>query len=391
MATDSKKIGENIKLYRLINGIRQEDMAEKMGVSRATLINYEKGHTVINLEILNRLKESYPDIEFDDNENNIKPKIIDENGIDFLTLYSALSNSKKYIFFFTLLITFLGTGSSYLLKKQYKAEITLYPAKKDATQGINQIQALAANFGINNANTDQNFNIPDVVKSRRIALSAINQRWDIGDNLPVNLRSFWFDKNNLWMSLLKSKNDSDSLEVTEKAIKKFQRHIQVSEDRMSGLIKISTTFENPKLSADIANFIGDQVEIYIQKENSAQSKKEKVFISDRLSIVKNELEESELGLKEFKERNRGYEDSPELFMIFSQLFREVEAKKQVYLTLQQQLELARIEEVKQSPILHVLDYAFPPIKKSFPNRRLFFLISIFIGLILSILRTIFRY
>ncbi len=79
---------------------------------------------------------------------------------------------------------------------------------------------------------------------------------------------------------------------------------------------------------------------YIQKENSAQSTKEKLFISDRLAIVKSELESSEIQLKDFKERNRGYEDSPDLFMTFSQLFREVEAKKQVYLTLQQQLELA---------------------------------------------------
>ena len=32
--------------------IRQEDLAEKMNISRATLINYEKGHTTINLDVL---------------------------------------------------------------------------------------------------------------------------------------------------------------------------------------------------------------------------------------------------------------------------------------------------------------------------------------------------
>ena len=110
-----------------------------------------------------------------------------------------------------------------------------------------------------------------------------------------------------------------------------------------------------------------------------------------MSIVKSELEETESELKDFKERNRGYEDSPELFMIFSQLFREVEAKKQVYLTLQQQLELARIEEVKQSPILHVLDYAVPPIRKSFPRRSVFIFTSLLIGLLISSLNVIFRY
>jgi len=186
-------------------------------------------------------------------------------------------------------------------------------------------------------------------------------------------------------------NKIDTAYVQERAIKKFNEHIDVTEDRLSGLIKISATLEDPLVSSQVANFIGEEVQNYIQKENSAQSTKEKLFISDRLAIVKNELESSELQLKDFKERNRGYEDSPELFMVFSQFFREVEAKKEVYLTLQQQLELSRIEEVKQSPILHILDHAVPPTRKSSPKRGIFLLISAFLGFSYSSLLTIYRY
>ena len=42
MQNSPTPLGQKIKRYRLINDIRQEDMADKMGVSRATLINYEK-------------------------------------------------------------------------------------------------------------------------------------------------------------------------------------------------------------------------------------------------------------------------------------------------------------------------------------------------------------
>ena len=96
-------------------------------------------------------------------------------------------------------------------------------------------------------------------------------------------------------------------------------------------------------------------------------------------------------LKIFSERNRGYEESPELYMMYSRLFREVEAKKQVAITLQQQLELARIEEVKQSPILHILDQAEVPARKSAPNRLLFLIVGGIIGMIGSIFATIMRY
>ena len=193
-----------------------------------------------------------------------------------------------------------------------------------------------------------------------------------------------------WYGFFKS-SFTDSAYIKDKAIKNLAKHVEVVEDRLTSLIKITVTLEDPVVSASIANFIGDQVQSYIQKENSAQTNKEKIFISDRLLIVKNELESIELELKNFKERNRGYEDSPELFMIFSRLFREVEAKKQLYITLQQQLELARIEEVKQTPILHILDYAVPPSRKSSPNRFLFLAFSTIFGLISSSLVTIIKY
>ncbi len=381
-------LGQKIKRYRLINDIRQEDMAEKLGVSRATLINYEKGHTSINIDVLNRLKTNYPNFILDD-QKDIKPKIIVDNSIDFKILYRVLIFNKKFIILLTILFGMSGLSGSFLLKKYYNAEISLYPAKKDISQGFGQFQSLAANLGMNSANSDQNFNIPDVVQSRLIASKVISQQWENKDQKLIDLIDLWGYNNPPYYGLL-TKN-IDSLVIKEKAIKRFNDHVQVSEDRISGLIKISTTFQDPIIASSIANFIGSQVELYIQKENSAQSTKEKIFISDRLSIVKNELEKAELELKKFKERNRGYEDSPELFMIFSQKFREVEAKKEVYLTLQQQLELARIEEVKQSPILHILDHAVPPIKKSFPNRRLFFIISAFVGLIIASFRTIIKY
>tara|TARA_Y100000748_G_scaffold297089_1_gene290672 strand:+ start:2144 stop:3316 length:1173 start_codon:yes stop_codon:yes gene_type:complete len=390
METKPSTLGQKIKRYRLLNDIRQEDMAEKMGVSRATLINYEKGHTAINLDVLNRLKKHYPNFNLDEKEDS-KPKIIDNNIIDFKVLASVLANNRLFIILFTTLFVIFGTSSSFLFKKYYKAEISLYPAKKDLSQGFGQFQSLAANLGMNTANNDQNFNITDVVKSRLIANRVVNQDWSDLNGQTTDLITLWKINKNPWYSFSLNASTTDSSLIIEKAIKRFDKHVQVTEDRISRLIKISTTFQDPIIAASVANFIGNQVEIYIQKENSAQSKKEKLFISDRLSIVKEELIMSELDLKDFKERNRGYEESPELFMIYSQFFREVEAKKEVYLTLQKQLELARIEEVKQSPILHILDHAVAPIKKTSPNRRLFFLVSAFLGFLLSSLRSVFRY
>ena len=117
METKTISLGQRIKRYRMINDIRQEDMAEKMGVSRATLINYEKEHTTINIDVLNRLKNHYPDFDIDE-KRNLKPKIIVDNTIDFRVLFRLLTSKKILHFFCYIIILFLGTGSSFLFKKK---------------------------------------------------------------------------------------------------------------------------------------------------------------------------------------------------------------------------------------------------------------------------------
>ncbi len=382
-------IGQKIKRFRLMNDIRQEEMADQLGVSRATLINYEKGHTTINIDVLDRLKNAYP--QFGINEEEVsKPKIIENNIIDFKVLFDVLYQNKRFIFFLTFLMMFFGIGFSFFFTKYYSSQISLYPAKKDLMQGLGQFQSLAVGLGMSSPTNNQDFNIPDVVKSRLIANKVLDQQWINQLGIKTTLIDLWGMEKAPWHNFF-SNHILDSALIKDKAINEFHDRIEVLEDRLSGLIRINLTLEDPLISATVANFIGEQVQNYIQKENSAQSTKEKIFIISRLTIVKNELEASELELKSFKERNRGYEDSPDLFMTFSQLYREVEAKKQVYLTLQQQLELARIEEVKQTPILHVLDRAVPPSKKSSPNRIAFMIGFALLGMLFSTFRTVFIY
>ena len=192
METESIALGKKIKRYRLINDIRQEDMAEKMGVSRATLINYEKGYTSINMDVLDRLKNYYPDFDaesYDTDES--KPKIIVDNTINFKVLFKILQESKKHVIFFYYFFCFFGITSSYLFKKQYQAEISLYPAKNDGNQGISQLQAIVANVGLNNVNGDQSFNIPDVVESRLIASKAVRIEWIDKNNEKIKLITLW--------------------------------------------------------------------------------------------------------------------------------------------------------------------------------------------------------
>jgi len=381
-------IGQLIKRYRLLNDIRQEDFASKIEVSRATLINYEKGHTTINVDVLEKIKTAFPDFILDETEE--KPKIIENNMIDFKILFDVLRNGRNWIFISTLCFGVMSTGLSFLFTKYYTARISLYPTKQDAASSLGQFQSLASSFGMNIPTENQRFNIPDVVQSNLIKQKIMAQSWRTVSGHNQSLYDLWELYDSPWYGMY-SDSPGDSAFINEKAIGYLTKKINVIENRKTGLIEVLVSLEDPAVSASVANFVGVQVQSYIQIENSAQATKEKNFIASRLNIVKNELLDLEDELKSFTERNRGYDESPELFMVYSRLFREVEAKKQVVITLQQQLELARIEEVKQSPILHILDRAEIPARKSAPNRLLFLIAGGFIGLFGSTLITVFRY
>src|ERR1700733_9962829 len=57
MPVDFQQIGLRLKAHRLGAGLSPEEAADRLGVSRAALYNYERGSTPIKVETLERMAE----------------------------------------------------------------------------------------------------------------------------------------------------------------------------------------------------------------------------------------------------------------------------------------------------------------------------------------------
>jgi uncharacterized protein involved in exopolysaccharide biosynthesis len=64
-----------------------------------------------------------------------------------------------------------------------------------------------------------------------------------------------------------------------------------------------------------------------------------------------------------------FNDAPKLEKRMGELLREVEIRRSVYAVLSEQYETARIQEMKNTPTLQVLDWAHPPLVRSRPRRK----------------------
>ena len=99
---------------------------------------------------------------------------------------------------------------------------------------------------------------------------------------------------------------------------------------------------------------------------------------------------SEQRLKKFNEQNRQI-SSPSLQLQFDRLSREMEVQKGIFLTLKQQLELAKIEQIQGSPIIQILDKPQLPLSPSNQTILINIIISLFFGIFLGSVLGFFRF
>jgi len=323
-------------------------------------------------------------------------KIVENDEINLINLFKVIWGGRWFIILTTLVGSLLVLAYTYTLTPLYKSEISLYPVLSSSKPaGISQLQGLAASFGYDLGAAETNFNIPDVVNSKRIRLAIINHDWyfsDIKDT--ISLLEYWHkdDKPGLFslvFSIKKTDPERQRLKWEERALKKINDRISVTESKKTGLITVSVLSEEPRLSKAIVTFIADALINYINQVQLKQASENRQFIEDRIKEVEAQLKESEENLKRFREDNRSIKDSPELQLELEHLMRDVEVNQQVYITLKQQYEIARIEEVKEAPVVNVLDEGRVVVEKDKPKRlktvllMMFFLI--FIELIMIIM------
>ena len=306
-----------------------------------------------------------------ENENNG----IVSNEVDLYKLFAQLWEKRYKISIITGIFTLLGIIYAFLIATpMFMSSITLYPANQEKNSN-SQLQVLAAQFGFGGFSSSNDFNIPDFVKSRRLRKKILAKKWMTkkNPNIAIYLYDFW-------------EIDGDSLIVRkELALEKLSELISVGTDDETELITISILTEEPQLSANIVNFIGEEVTRYISEEKQYYGKENRKFIERRLADTKAELTAAEVILKKFRENNRASTETPELQLEYRRLKRNLNIKEEIYLTLAKQRELAIIEEAKDTPIINILDVGEKPIKKTKPRRALIVLVYLLIGGIVGVL------
>jgi hypothetical protein len=273
----------------------------------------------------------------------------------------------------------------------YESYISLYPNNQDPdTSSIfENISGIVKQMGLmQSGSLENNIDINDVILSRKLQKDLIAKKWNTHDGQSVNLIEFWeLDKRGLIASMLG--REKTNAQMTETAILEISSRLRI-EENLTGLRKIYVKFEDPQISQDMANYIGDYLQNFISNELIYQAKNNRIFLEDRTHTARINLEKSEEKLKSFQEKYTLAIDDPDIILDRTRLSREVNINQEIYLVLIQQLELAKIEELKHRPIVNFIDRADLSIDAKYPRKILILFVFTLVGILISLLIALYR-
>lgn len=167
---------------------------------------------------------------------------------------------------------------------------------------------------------------------------------------------------------LKSKTP---LRLRDAALEHLRRRVKVDLDPRTSVITVRFAGLTPEFSVQVMHTLLDALNRFnIQTLQTTAHAKTK-FTETRVAVMKDDVSVAEGRLRDFLLQNRTYAQSPLLTLQQAQLRQDFTLKNEMLVSLENTLEKARLDEVRDTPVLTILNEPLLPSKPSYPPRFLF--------------------
>jgi uncharacterized protein involved in exopolysaccharide biosynthesis len=281
------------------------------------------------------------------------PLTMEEDTVSLSDILVTLAEQLKVIVLTTFISVFLTfTYVQFIQQPQYVSWATVLLPSSGSGGTLGGIAGLASKFGVDvptsvSADLSSPSLFPELLRSRIFAEKILDKKFYTKE----------FGKELSLLAILTHGNDPPEFgrdTLVTSALESLGAMLEFDQDPASTFSVIKVTTSEPSFAKELAEVTLAELEA-LNRYYKSQAVNEKIsFISNRIASVENDLESSEKKLKEFNERNRQI-SSPALQLEQGRLARDVEIQKGIYLTLKQQFELAKIEEIQGASVVQVLD------------------------------------
>ena len=358
-----------------------------------------------------------------DVQDNYAINSYEEKEISLLDLLTVLGEQKKFILGISLFFAVIGAFVSFLLTPTYTAKTLFMPPQQQSSSASSLLSSLGGLAAF--AGGAASIKSPDdmyiaLIKSES-ALNHLIQDFD-----------------------LQKRYESKTLTDTRKAL---LNHVRVVSDKKSGLLSVEVDDFEPTFAAKLANSFVTELTSLTDRLAVTDAQQRRVFFENQIAKTQDKLTKDEARFREAQGRSGfqmpsinadtnlknitelhgqiatreiqlqaidrfATSKNPEVQKLTSELsamrmtlqrleqgsgfstlgpiqqdamsaYREMKTSESMLEAFVKQLELARVDESKEGPLVQVIDVATPPELRTSPKRTFIVLISLLSGLFMS--------
>jgi tyrosine-protein kinase Etk/Wzc len=302
----------------------------------------------------------------------------DREDVSVFDLLTPLVRRRRLIGLTVLAFGLITALIVLLLPPRYTALTTFVPEAPKESSLTASLGGLASQFGLGTqiATPYSADLMAEVLRSREIREAVLNKEFPdpkAGD--AKGTRTL--------LAILEVEGRTPR-ERLEQGVEDLKDATAITLDRRTGMVSLRVELRYPALTAQVANEMVEELNKFNVSRRRSQSGEERIFTERRLAGARQELTDAEDELVRFLQRNRLFSESSVVGVGVRRLERRVQLKQEVLGTLSRSYEEARINEVRDTPVLTVIDRAEVPARKSFPNRTLSVLAALLVGAVVGV-------
>lgn len=272
-----------------------------------------------------------------------QPPLRNSHELSFREFLEILYSGRWLILLVTLFVTGSATAAAYLMPKIYEADIVVLPVAGGSGSSslsalASKVGGLASLLGVSAGSDYKRTQSIAVLKS-----NALIRKYITANNLlPVLFQSEWNAAKNTWTDPKRAPTLWDATEYFKKKIR------EVTVNGKTGLVTVSVHWKDPNTAAIWANGLVQLTNDYLRQRAIKEATRD-------INYLTQEAQDTNV----------------------------LELKRAIFTVLQHELEESMLARGTHEYAVTIIDPAVAPGSASWPNKKLWIAVGLFVGLLLS--------
>lgn len=340
---------------------------------------------------------------------------LSKEEVDLLALVKSVWNHRKTILIIISIFVFFGVFIALLTPNEFSASSIFVPQTSESNKSVGSLGGLASIAGINLSGTGAGSEIPlslypKIASSVTFKKALLDVQLNVeGVETPVTYSNY-FDQiytpgvlglitkytlglPGLALKALKGEVEATVVQtpqglirITEKEsqhFKRLEKQLSITPNEKEGFVSLSFTLPEPMMAAQMAQFSQELLQNEVIAFKISNAREQLKFTEARFEEKKDEFEQIQARLSNFRERNQNIA-SAAMQNQLQRLEGEYNFAFGIYTELAKQLEQAKLQVAKDTPIFSVIQPATIPSEKSAPNRSIMLIVFVVLGVIVGV-------